>query len=275
MASTVPDWFVTQFSGEVKQAYQRRGSLLRNMVRTRSGVVGDTTRFNKLSEVDSPTSKSRHGNVPIMNASRDYVDCTLEDHYVGQLVDKLDTNKMLVDERQELAVAGSNSIGRRVDDLIVTELNGVSATNTAPGTNTALTLSEIQDGIRALNEANVDDDGERYGLVSPQVWEDMIGISEFADRDFTDTLPWTKGTSAVRWRNIIWMPFSGLPIDGSDIRSNFIFHKSAIGHAMSQDITAEINYVAEKAAWLITHMMTCGVVRIEDAGIVKLLRNES
>ena len=44
------------------------------------------------------------------------------------------------------------------------------------------------------------------------------------------------------WLGTVWIPHSGLPVDGNDIRSCFFYHKTSIGHAIGSDIETDITW---------------------------------
>ena len=115
------------------------------------------------------------------------------------------------------------------------------------------------------------DDGERYFVISPEGWVDLLGISAFSDADFVgpDDLPYKGGMVAKRWLGFMWMTFSGLDVSGG-IRKCFAFHRSAIGMASGQDVVTEVNYIPEKAAHLVTAMMSQGSVLIDSNGVYEV-----
>ena len=102
MATSVTQAFVKQFEREVHEAYQRQGSKLRATVRTKSNVQGAATVFQKVGKGTAAT-KSRHGQVPVMNVDHVPVECTLADFYAGDWVDKFDELKVAHDERAVIA----------------------------------------------------------------------------------------------------------------------------------------------------------------------------
>ncbi len=70
---------------------------------------------------------------------------------------------------------------------------------------------------------------------------------------------------AKRWLGFMWMTHSGLP-GASGIRKCFAYHRSAVGLASGQDVSTEVNYIPEKAAHLVTSMMSQGSVLIDANG---------
>ena len=65
----------------------------------------------------------------------------------------------------------------------------------------------------------------------------------------------------------------GLPL-ATGVRTNYAFHKSAIGLAESLGPKTEINYVPQKTSWLVNCMYSAGSVGIDNAGIVEIACTE-
>ena len=88
MSVSIDQVFVKQFEADVHLAYQQMGTKLRSTVRSKSGVVGKSTTFQKIGKGTAST-KSRHGIVPVMNLNHEPVECNLQDYYAGDWVDAL------------------------------------------------------------------------------------------------------------------------------------------------------------------------------------------
>lgn len=269
MAVDISDAFVKQFESEVHMAYQRMGSKLQNTVRAKMNVKGSSTTFQKVGKGTAST-KSRHGNVPVMTIDHTAVECTLADYYAADYVDKLDELKINHDERMVVAQSAAAALGRKSDDLIITALDTTSNTTVESGT-TGLNETKVKDTFESFGEGDIPEDGERYFVVSPAGWVDLLGISAFADADFvgTDDLPYKGGMVARRWLGFLWMTHSGLPV-ASQIRKCFAYHRTGIGMASGAEVTTEVNYIPEKAANLITSMMSQGSVLIDTTSVFEV-----
>ena len=68
------------------------GTKLRNTIRRKVAVQGEDVRFQKYGKGTAST-KSRHGDVPLMNVSHTTVDCTMSYHYAAEYIDELDMLK--------------------------------------------------------------------------------------------------------------------------------------------------------------------------------------
>lgn len=267
MSTDINIAFAKQFEREVHEAYQRQGSKLRIAVRTISNVKGSSVVFQKVGKGTAST-KSANGMVPVMNISHTSVECTLQDFYAGDWVDKLAELKINHDERAVIANAGAYALGRKTDDLIISALASAS-TYTIPDGNIGLTRDKVLLAFEKLGGADVPDDGQRFAVIGWKQWSELLKIPEFASSEYIgfDELPY-KNMQAKKWLGTTWIPMSGLPIDGNDIRSCFWFHRNAIGHASGSDVQSDITWHGDRAAHFVNNMMSQGATLIDGTGIV-------
>ena len=267
MSTTIDQAFIKQFEREVHESYQRQGSRLRGTVRVKNDVRGSSTVFQKVGKGTAST-KARHGMVPVMNVDFSSVEAQLVDYYAGEWVDSLDELKTNIDERQVLANAGAFALGRKTDELIIDAMNAGSI-STGPATS-GLTLEKVLEAFEMLGAGDVPDDGERYAVVGWKQWSGLLGLPEFASAEYVgqDKLPW-QAAQAKMWLGTYWMPHSGLPLDAG-IRTCFWYHRSAIGHAIGQDVMTDISWHGDRAAHFVSNSMSQGAVLIDEPGVVKL-----
>lgn len=140
MATTIDQAFIKQFEREVHEAYQRQGSKLRNAVRSINNVNGAFAVFQKVGKGTAST-KSTHGMVPVMNLAHSNVD-TLQDFYAGDWVDRLQELKVNIPERQVIAAAGANALGRKTDELIINALS-TATSHVITDANVGLTKAKV------------------------------------------------------------------------------------------------------------------------------------
>ena len=270
MSTSISTAFIKQFESEVHMAYQRMGSKLRNTVRQVNNVKGSQARFQKVG-TGTAVSKSRHAQVPTMDISHSTVDVTLSDFYAADYVDRLDELKTNIDERQVLSQSAAAALGRKTDQTIIDVLDaGTNSNNVAHGS-TGLTLAKSLTVYEAFGESDIPDDGQRYFVVSPAGWADLLQIDQFSRAEYVgeSDLPYAGGITAKRWLGFMWFTHSGLSIS-STTRECHAFHRSAVGTAMGSEIRTEINYIPEKVSNLITSYMSLGSVMIDGNGAIKV-----
>ena len=271
MASTINNAFITQFEAEVHMAYQRMGSKLKNLGRTVNNVNGSSVKFQKVAKGTANT-KARHAEVVAMDLAHSNVSATLTDYYAADYVDKLDELKVNIDERQVIAQSAAYALGRKTDDVIVNELKGAtSVANNVGGSATGMTLIKATTMMETFNTNDVPDDNQRYWVVGPKQWSDLLAVDQFSRVEYVgpENLPFGNGITAKRWLGFLWFVHSGLTV--ATDRQTLAFHKSALGLGVGTDVKTEVNYVPEKVSHLITSMISLGATTIDgDAAIVQL-----
>ena len=275
MSTTIDQAFAKQFEREVHEAYQRQGSRLRNTVRTISDVKGASTTFQKVGKGTAST-KSTHGMVPVMNLAHSNVECTLADFYAGDWVDRLDELKVQHNERQVIASAGAGALGRKTDELIIDGLAAASA-NIIADAGTGLTKDKVLEAFEIFGDTDVPDDAQRFAVIGWKQWSDLLQIEEFVNANYIGDgqLPYSNATQAKEWLGTIWIPHSGLPVDGGGVRSCFYYHKTAIGHASGSDVQTDITWHGDRAAHFVNNMMSQGACLVDDSGVVTINCDET
>lgn len=266
MTMQIDQAFVKQFETEVHLAYQRGGTKLRNTVRMKTNVVGTDTTF-QIAGKGTATTKSRHGVVPTMSIQQTNVTCTLADYYAADYVDKLDELKTNIDERAVVATSAANALGRKTDDLLIQVMSAASNA-TAEGSTIGMTQAKINKVFNVFGNNDVPDDGQRYWIIGPAQWTDMLGITAFSSADYVDydQLPYKGGMIAKRWMGFMWFTHSGLNV-ASQKRKTIAYHQQAAGAASGQEVQSQWDYIPEKASWFYNSWMSQGAVAIDQAGL--------
>ncbi len=283
MAQSITNAFVTLFDAEVKQAYQSE-SVLRQAVRLRSGVQGQTYKFNKLGK-GSATARIPQTDVTPLNVTYSQVTATMSDYNAAEYSDIFHQAKVNFDERSELVQVVSKAIGRRIDQLVIDALNGASGASTVAKTvvtsgsaaSSNLNVGKLIAAKKALDTKNVPFD-DRCIAVHANNLAGLLGDERAVSGDFASI----KALVSGEINTFMGMKFivlgdrdeGGLPLTSND-RSVFAFHRSAIGMAENMAQKTEINYVPEKTSFLVNSMFSAGAVSIDDEGVVKITCDES
>lgn len=265
MANTISKSFIAQYNADVKLAYQR-SQLLRGTVRTAEANASTYT-FQKIGKGEA-TDKARNGDVVPMNPLHTTATATLVDKYAPEYIDKLDMLKQNIDERGAMIRTASLALQRYADGQIVTVLNGSGASVYEPAGTTGLTITKIAAVIyNYLLGHDVPDDGDISVAIGWKQYGELMQLQQFSGWEYAGArFPFLTGSQAVRWMNCLWIPTSGLTKAGT-YRRCYAYHKTAIGHAIGQEITTEISYIPQKVAWLVNSMLSMGAVEIDSEGV--------
>lgn len=269
MSTSVDTSFIELYEAEVKAAYQREGSMLRQTVRQRTQVGAERIYFPKLGK-GVATTKARHADVVPMDLDHSRVFADMEDAYAPEYIDELDQAKINWSLRADYARASAWALGRRTDEQIITALdtatNVLSAATLDSAGAGALTLPVVTGVSQDLTTRDVPMDMMRYAVVDPETLNELLQIEGATSSDFTTQKLLTTGREPAFWMGFNWIVHTGLP---AGIKG-FFYHMPSIGHGICRDVTTEVNYVPEKVAWLVNSYMSMGAVVIDDDGLVEL-----
>ncbi|WP_285907663.1 phage capsid protein [Pseudodesulfovibrio pelocollis] len=267
MSQSIDQVFVTEYLSDLHVAYQQRGSILRKTVFLKPNVKGSHVKFPKVGK-GKAVQKTRHGVIPAMGVGFSRVEAKMENWYAADYSDALDEMMNNIEDRQALANAGAYACGRKVDEIIISQLK-LTTKSVGDGT-TDLDKNLVQNAIMKFNTLGVPDDGQRYAVIGSVQWEQLMNIDAFAKADYVgDKYPWLQNTENKKWRNINWIHHTGLPLNGT-ARSCFLYHSSGVGLGEVQGIKAEMKWVTERDAWFPKHKMSLGAVLIDDEGVVEI-----
>lgn len=279
MSTSISTSFVTIFDAEVKQAYQQDRALA-GTVRERTGVSGNSYKFNKLgsgvANLHIPQS-----DVTPMNLTHTQVTATMADFNAAEYSDIFTSGKVLFDERAELVKAVSMAVGRRMDQLVIDALDGagtsLTVANSIGGSTTNLNVDKVLEAKKLMDQKGVPAE-DRYFLCHANNMAAFLDDSDVKTIDVNTTKALAQGTvdSFLGFKFIMVgdRTEGGLAVDGSSDRTCLAWHKNACGLAINMDKKTEINYIAEKSSFLVNSMFSAGSVGIDTDGIVEITCRE-
>ena len=280
MSVSLSNAFVTLFDAEVKQAYQGKAMLV-GAVRQRRGVEGSTVKFPKVGR-GVATARVSQTDVTPMNVGFSTVTCTMSDFNAAEYSDIFTQQKVNFDERSELVQVVGNAIGRRQDQLILDALIAASGTGTVAnsigGTNTNMNIAKLREAAKILNQKNVPSDGRNI-IIHANSLASMLEQTSVTSSDFNTVKALVQGEinqyMGFTFHVLGDRTEGGLPIDGSNDRTLFAFHRDAIGYAEGIAPRTEINYVPEKTSYLVNALFSAGAIAIDVEGIVKITARDT
>lgn len=272
---------IASFDARVKAAYEATG-MLRGTVEVADNIVGATHRFHVMGK-GMATKRIDQTDVIPMNIVHGNATATLEDWNAAEYTGIFNQQKVPYKEQDKLARTIANAIGRREDQLIIDALDASATANVVDadvgGVDTGLNTAKFRRARRVMNDKSVPKGkGERCILVAGSGMEQLLGDD---DANTTD-----KNVVKALYDGEIthWLGFEliemderdegGLPLVGGE-RTNFAWHKEAIGLAVGINFRTEVNYIPVKTSYLANGMFSAGSVAIDPVGIVEINTNEN
>lgn len=275
MSQSASTNFITSFDAMVKQVFQGSGKL-RDRVRVKTGVVGSTHVFPKLGK-GLATERIPQTDVVPMNVVHTKATATIQDWNAPEYSDIYDLSKLLFDEKRELAQTIAAACGRRLDQLIINALvagaNSTTVSQNIGGSNTGLNIDKILRAKRLLDDAGVPDDGGRTLVCSAYAIEQALLDPKVSGADYNVLRPIMEGAlKSYAGFNFVFIENRAAPAEGglpivTQVRSNFAFHRDAVGLAIGLDMRTSVDWIAEKTSWLMNGMFSAGSVVIDNTGV--------
>ena len=263
----------TMYRDEFIAGFETRQSILRDTVTTETMTKGGSTYF--LISKPNRTAKTRGANGLIPAATEDLtqVQVTLQERH--DLSQKTNFNLFAgqSDQRRIMQMESMGVINRDTDLMILATLGTASLTT---GSATAMSKTLINKALTKLWNGKIPNDGQIFGLLTPAAWMYLSDVVGFSSKDYVSDQPLVVGPEKRRWLGVTWMMSPELPGVGTSSSTCFIWHKSAVGHALdSKDVQTQADYNAEQDySWARTSFYH-GTALLQNPGVVKIPHDDS
>lgn len=260
-----------EFDALVKAEYQSLGFLLRDSVRVRRDVIGNTVSFRKVNQIQAvPTGYLQ--SVVIQDPGYTQYSAILQKYTAPTAVDSVQELTVNFDAKMENAMLVANALGRRSDQIIINSL-AVSPSTTISDGGTNFTYAKYVTVIQNFDN-NAVPLPERFMAISASGFRSLLEQDQFVSTFYTQNRVLDKGfVRDYLGINVIVIPEmneGGLPFASANIRENFAWHKQSTGMGIGHDFRTEINYLPRETSWLINGIFSAGAITIDNLGIIQI-----
>ena len=247
--------FQIQYRQEFIAAFEQHQTLLRETVTTEAVIKGQQAVFLVAgSGGASAVTRGLNGRIPARNDSNTQNTVTLQEWH--DLVRKTGFNIFASqgNQRSIMQMTTMAVINRKIDETIINQLS--TGTVAIGGSGVLPNVSLFQNSRVKLSNASVPWDSNITLLCQPSVIAYLEQATEFANAQYVDVKPfagqnnasWKDKPQAYRWRNALIVEHPNLPGKGTSSEKSFMYHKTAMGHAMdSAGIDTAVDYDREQA----------------------------
>lgn len=276
--------FQTQYRDEFVAGFEQGQSLLRETVTTEAVIKGNTAVF--LVADSGGAEASTRGVDGLITARADDLtqnSCTLREWH--DLVRKTGFNIFgsQGNQREIMQKTTMGVINRKIDDLIIDELD--STTVTIGSTSTIPDVALFQHARVKLSNASVPWDSNITLLCQPSFLSYLEEAPEFSNAEYVEVKPfagsdsnpsWRDKAMAYRWRNTLIIEHPNLPGKGTTGEKSFLYHKSAIGHAADVGgMQTPVGYDEEQDYSFARVTLYMGAKLLQAAGVVEIAHDGS
>lgn len=275
--------FQIQYRQEFIQAFEQHQTLLRETVTTEAVIKGQQAVFLVSgSGAAAAVTRGINGRIPARSDSNTQNTCTLTEWH--DLVRKTGFNVFASqgNQRSIMQMTTMAVINRQIDSLIINELATGTVAIGAAGTIPNVSL--FQNGRVKLSNASVPWDSNVTLLCQPSFLAYMEQATEFANAQYVDIRPyagqdnpsWKDKPMAYRWRNCLLVEHPNLPGKGTSSEKSFLYHKTAIGHAMdTAGVESPVGYDEEQSYSWARCSAFMGAKLLQNTGVVVITHDGS
>lgn len=269
--------FQVQYRQEFITAFEQHQSILRETVTTEAVIKGNQAVFLVAgSGGASALTRGVNGLIQSRADSLTQNTCTLQEWH--DLVRKTNFNVFASqgNQRAIMQMTTMAVLNRKIDELIINQLNTGTVTIGAAGTIPNVSL--FQNGIVKLQNASVPWDSNITLLCQPSLLAYLEQAPEFTKTAvYVDMRPysgsdqnasWRDKPMGYRWRNTLIVAHPNLPGKGTTSEKSFLYHKTAVGHAMdTAGMETPVGYDEEQAYSWARASANMGALVLQNSGI--------
>ena len=264
-----------EFDALVKAQYASRGFLLRDSIRMRRDVIGQTVQFRKVGQIIAVPTGYMQSVTPQDPGYTPEV-ATLQKYTAPCAVDTVQELTVNFDVKMENAMLVADAMGRQSDQVIINAFVG-NASTTIPTNTSNFTYLKYTQLIQYF-EQNAVPLGERWVAMSGACFRSLLNQDQFVSTFYTQNRVLDRGfVREYLGFNVVVIPNmkeGGLPLSGT-VRSCFAWHRQAAGMGIGHDFRTEINYLPRETSWLINGVFSIGATVIDNLGLIQINCDES
>jgi len=303
MSLQIPVSFVDQFKANILMLSQQKQSKLRGCCRPES-VTGDTMFVERLGPKDAQPRGARHGETPVSDAQHSRRKLSMVDYIVpADLIDKPDKLKLLIDPQSSYTQNQVFSLNRQIDDVVIAALYGAAYGGHAGGTTinsydvgecrlvnsdgtieaagsdfdddteTPLTIAKLLTCKQLLDDAEIDEDRQRYFLCNPFNLNQLMNTTEVKSSDYNTVKALAQG-NVDTYMGFKFIKSTRLPADDTDTGATrcFAFAQDAIVLAVAEEPSVSVSVRNDLCDSIqVFSTLSIGATRVEGPAVVQIL----
>jgi hypothetical protein len=287
MSTQITTAFVEQYSANVLQLSQQRGSRLRAAVRVEP-VTGKNAFIDRVGAVAARRRTARHADTPQLDTPHSRRRVSLVDYDWADLIDDLDKVRLLADPTSPYAMAGAWAMGRAMDDEVIAAFTGNAAAGVDGSSSVALpaeqliahassglTIDKLLKAKETLDSADVDDATPRFVAVTAKQVTNLLSTTEVKSADYNTVKALVQGEIDT-FLGFRFIRTERLTEDGNGNRQAIAWAQDGVALAVGKEPVARIVERPDKNhATQVFYSMAIGAARLEEAKVVAIACVES
>jgi hypothetical protein len=276
--------FQIQYRQEFIEGFEQHKSLLAQVCTNEAVIKGNQAVFLVADSGPNATAVTRgvNGLIPARADDLNQFTATLAEWH--DLVRKTSFNVFASqgDQRRIMQMTSLGVINRKIDNDIITTLDA-NVTQHAGAASTA-TLNLVMRAKTILGNQAVPLGNNIFAVVTPAFEAYLMQIKEFGSVQYVDNKPvddpigidYDDRPSVFKWAGVTWIVHPNLTGVGTAAENCYMFHRSAIGHAVdTKGLQSLVGYFEEQDySWARTTIFM-GTQMLQTRGVVQMIHDGS
>jgi hypothetical protein len=302
MSTQIPVEFVDQYKANILLLSQQKQSLLRQTCRMES-ITGDAMFVERIGATEMVEISDRHGDTPQIDTPHSRRKLTMTDYDWSDKIDEMDKLKLLADPQSTYVVNAVMAANRQIDDVIITALGGPAYSGHTGGTTvnnydvgecrlvqsdgtiqtagsdwsdtteTALTIAKLLTCKQLLDDAEIDDERQRYFVTNPYNINALLNTTEVKSSDYNTVKALAQGQIDT-FMGFKFLKSTRLVADDTDTGATkcYAFAQDAIVLAVAKEPTVNVDQLPTKRYTTQVYVReSIGATRVEGPAVVGIL----
>ena len=278
MADTQNAIYAQAYSQNIIQLAQQKYSKLLNTVYVKPNVRGKTFFQDQIGQWSMEVKGSRNTQTPNNDPVLGRRMGIMVDFHDNRLLDRGDELKAISDPRSAYTIAAAQSLGRKIDEQIITAAIGtaysgetgatsVVTTTTVLLTAASMTLARIVAVKQQLDQNDVEME-DRYFVVTPAALDNLLNQTAATSSDYNSVKALIRGEIDT-WMGFKWIASTRLAAVSASTLVGIAYQKYGICLAMADqplvrtDERPDLSY-----SWQVYYELNMGATRLEESRVV-------
>ena len=207
----------------------------------------------------------------------------------AELTEVEDPSMMLIDPNSNFVMSLAYSMGRKMDDIIITAAKGnaLNSVRAGDGTNTPtnvavpatqivgdhttpISFDMVTEVLEKFNTNDIAMDEAKVAFVGPRQIRELMNLTEQTSSDYVQAQALQQNGIVPNWMGFTWVMSTRLNIGNTTAQGDILFMtRKAMGFHIPEDITTFVERDPSTSyAWRPYCQFTAGSVRVEDEHLV-------
>jgi len=285
MAGAAPQ---IQYRQEMVLGFSQRQSLLRDTTTHEAVIKGNQATFLVVDSSGTAVTRGVNGLIPAGDNNNTQVTATLVEKHDLRRMTGFNIFQSQGNQREIMQINTMSVLNRDIDGTILTELKTGTITT---GSAATASMTLVQKAMVYLQNNGVPWDGNVFAVISPAFLGYLMSLAQFASADYVNVKPainfpgWNAmdpksaagmGAGWYDWMGCKWIVSNQIDGVGTNSESCFMFHRSAIGHAVNtSDMDVAIGYDDEQQYSWSRCSLFHGAKLLQNTGVVEMVHDGS